>query len=192
MAAQFGEEIQPILDDAKDRMSDSVRHLRDEMNAIRAGRASPAMVKNVKVEYYGSMTPLEQVASITAPQADLLLIKPFDRNSIDDIERAIMKADLGLNPNNDGEKIRVPVPPLSEERRRELVDKARERAEETKISIRNIRRDAKDEIKSAVKEHNLSEDVRYGAEERLQEITDAHTDKVDEMMDSKEEAIMDV
>jgi ribosome recycling factor len=184
--------IQDVLDDAQDRMEESVQFLRSELNSIRAGRASPAMLNNVKVEYYGSLTPLNQVASVNAPQADLLIVQPFDRSAIDDIERAIMTADLGLNPSNDGEKIRIPVPPLSEERRKELAKKARERGEETKISIRNIRRDVKNEIKDTVESENLSEDVLYGAEEDLQEITDACTAKVDQLLDKKEEEIMKV
>lgn len=184
--------IQDILDDADEQMDETVSYLRSELNTIRVGRAAPAMLDNVKVNYYGTQTPLNQVASVSAPQPDLLVIQPFDRNALSDIERAIMKANLGLNPSNNGEKIRIPVPPLSEERRKELAKTARERAEEAKISIRNIRRDTKDVIKKAITEHTLSEDVRYGAEEDLQEITDAHTETVDVMGDRKEEEILEV
>ncbi len=184
--------IQDVLDETDEEMEDAVSYLRSELKTIRAGRASPAMLENVTVEYYGSQTPLNQVASVSAPQADLLIVQPFDRNALEDIERGIMKADLGLNPNNDGEKIRIPVPPLSEERRKELVETARERAEESKISIRNIRRDAKNEIQRLVEEENFSEDVQYGAEEELQEITDAHTDQIDALLEKKKERIMDV
>ena len=184
--------VQDVLDEAEERMEEAIQYLRSEFNSIRVGRASPAMLENVKVDYYGSMTPINQVASINAPQPDLLIVMPFDRNATDDIERAIMQADLGLNPGNDGEKIRVPVPPLSEERRKELAKKARERAEEAKISVRNIRRDIKDQLKKTVDEHNLSEDVMYGAEEDLQEITDRCTKKADELLENKEEAIMKV
>jgi len=169
-----------------------VSYLRSELNSVRAGRATPAMLDNVKVDYYGSQTPLNQVASVSAPQPDLLVVQPFDRNAIDDIERGILKANLGLNPNNDGEKIRVPVPPLSQERREELARTVSERAEEAKISIRNIRRDTKDAIKSTVEEHNLSEDVLYGAEEDLQSITDTYTGKVDALEEKKEEELMEV
>ncbi|PEN12550.1 ribosome recycling factor [Longibacter salinarum] len=184
--------VQDVLDDADERMEEAFNFLRSEFNSIRVGRAAPAMLENVKVEYYGSVVPLNQVASVTAPQADLLVVQPFDRNAIGDIERGIMTADLGLNPNNDGEKIRIPVPPLSEERRKELAKKARERAEDAKISIRNIRRDVKDELKKTVEEHNLSEDVMYGAEEDLQEITDKYTNKSDDLLEKKTEAIMKV
>lgn len=184
--------IQKVLDDADERMEESVSYLRSEMKTIRAGRATPGMLNNVTVDYYGSQTPLNQVASVSAPQADLLIVQPFDRNALEDIERGIMKADLGLNPNNDGEKIRIPIPPLSEERRQELVETARERAEEAKISIRNIRRDTKNEIQSIVNAENLSEDVRYGAEEELQELTDDYTEEVDSLLERKRDQIMEV
>ncbi len=184
--------VQDVLDDAEERMEETLQFLRSEFNSIRAGRATPAMLEGVKVDYYGSQTPMNQVASVTAPQADLLVVQPFDRNAIGDIERGIMTADLGLNPNNDGEKIRVPVPPLSEERRKQLAKKARERAEDVKISIRNIRRDVKDHLKTVVEEENLSEDVMYGAEEDLQEITDRCTQKVDDLLEKKSGAIMKV
>jgi ribosome recycling factor len=184
--------IQDILDEADEEMEESVSYMRSELRTIRAGRASPAMLENVTVEYYGSQTPLEQVASVSAPQPDLIVVQPFDRNAIENIERGILKADLGLNPNNDGEKIRIPIPPLSEERRKELVETSRERAEETKISIRNIRRDAKNEIQNVVEAENFSEDVLYGAEEDLQEITDAYTETVEGLLEQKTEQIMDV
>jgi ribosome recycling factor len=132
------------------------------------------------------------VASVSAPQPDLLVVQPFDRNAMEDIEKGIMKADLGLNPNNDGEKIRIPIPPLSQERREELVENARERAEEAKISIRNVRRDAKNELQRIVDDENLSEDVLYAGEEDLQDITDTYTGEVDSLLESKKEKIMDV
>ncbi|MEF8815717.1 MAG: ribosome recycling factor [Salinibacter sp.] len=184
--------IQDILDEADAEMEESVSYLRSELRTIRAGRASPAMLENVTVEYYGSQTPLEQVASVSAPQPDLIVVQPFDRSAIENIERGIMKADLGLNPSNDGETIRIPIPPLSEERREELVETSRERAEDAKISIRNVRRDAKNEIQHVVETENLSEDVLYGAEEDLQEITDTHTGRVEALLEQKTEQIMDV
>jgi ribosome recycling factor len=184
--------VQDVLDEADEQMDEAVSHFQSELKTIRAGRATPGMLDNVTVEYYGSQTPLNQVASVSAPQADLLVVQPFDQNALQDIEKGIMKADLGLNPNNDGEKIRIPIPPLSEERRKELVNTAGERAEETKISIRNIRRDAKNEIHRVVDEENLSEDVKYGGEEDLQDITDAHTEQVDSLLEKKKDRIMDV
>jgi ribosome recycling factor len=184
--------VQDLLDEADEKMEEAVNYLRSELKTIRAGRASPAMLENVTVEYYGSQTPLNQVASVSAPQPDLLVVQPFDRNAMEDIQRGIMKADLGLNPNNDGEKIRIPIPPLSEERREELVETARERAEEAKISVRNVRRDAKNELQRIVKDENLSEDVLYAGEEDLQDITDAHTEQVDTLLEKKKGKIMDV
>ena len=184
--------IQDQLDSADEQMQETASYLRSELNTIRAGRATPAMLNNVKVDYYGSKTPLNQVASVSAPQADLLIVQPFDQNALNDIERGIMMANLGLNPSNDGSVIRVPVPPLSEERRRELAGTARERAEEAKISIRNIRREIKDNIQRVVKEQNVSEDVRYGAEEDLQELTDKYVERIDRMTERKEDEIMEV
>jgi ribosome recycling factor len=184
--------IQDVLDEASLRMDETLDYYRSELATIRAGRASPAMLQNVKVNYYGSHTPLNQIASVNAPQADLLVVQPFDRSVIDDIERAIMEANLGLNPSNDGSQIRIPIPPLSEERRKDLVKTARERAEETKISIRNIRRDVKDQIKKVTQAENLSEDVRYGAEEELQELTDEKVQRVDDLLERKKEEIMTV
>lgn len=187
-----GDPIQKTLDSAREGMQKAIDHLRMELSSIRTGRASPAMLENVRVDYYGSSTPLNQVASVTAPQPDLLVVQPFDQNALTDIEKGIMQANLGLNPSNDGSTIRVPVPPLSEERRKELARKSNEIGEEAKISIRNTRRDAKDEIKTVQREENLSEDVRYGAEEELQEMTDEFTNKVDALIERKEQEIMQV
>ena len=184
--------IQEILDRSEQQMTKSVDHLRSELNAIRTGRATPAMLENVRVEYYGNVTPINQVASISAPQADLLLVQPWDTGAIEPIEKAIMQANMGLNPSNDGQMIRVPVPALSEERRKELANKARDIGEETKIASRNLRRSSKNEIQEATNKHNLSEDVRYGAEEELQEITDKSTAAVDSMLDKKEKEILTV
>ena len=186
------DELQLILDDAQEHMDKTLEHLRTELNAIRAGRASPSMVENVRVDAYGSSTPLNQLSSLSAPQADLIVVQPWDRSLLPDIERAIMAENLGLNPSNDGSIIRIPVPPLSEERRRDLVKTASSKGEDAKISIRNIRRSAKDELKTTQEEEHLSEDMRYWAEEKLQEMTDAHTDRVDTMLERKEKEIMEV
>ncbi|NNF04233.1 MAG: ribosome recycling factor [Rhodothermales bacterium] len=186
------EDLKLILEEADEQMDKSVEHLRAELRSIRAGRATPSMLENVKVDYYGSQTPLSQMASVSAPQADLLIVQPWDRSVLDDIEKAILTADLGLNPNNDGEMIRLPVPPLSEERRKELAKTAHTRGEEAKISVRNVRRSAKDMIKTTQQEENLQEDMRYEAEERLQELTDGHTALIDKLMEKKEKEIMAV
>ena len=186
------EMIQMLLEDAKEHMEKSLEHLRHELSAIRAGRATPTMLENIRVDYYGSQTPLNQMASVSAPQADLLVIQPWDAGALNDIEKAILAANIGVNPSNDGSLIRVPVPPLSEERRLDLVKAAKSRGEDSKISIRNIRRHTKDEIKSVQQSENLPEDMRYEGEELLQELTDNYTDKIDKYLDRKEKEIMEV
>ncbi len=186
------EELQLILDDASEHMDKTIEHLRHELMSIRAGRATPSMLENVRVDYYGSTTPLNQMASINAPQPDMLIVQPWDATALADIEKAILSANLGLNPSNDGAMIRLPVPPLSEERRRDLVKAARTRGEEGKVSIRNIRRHAKDHIKSTQADENLQEDMRYEAEDQLQKMTDKHIEKVDSLLNHKEAEIMEV
>ena len=186
------EMIQLLLDDAKERMDKALEHLRSELSGIRAGRATPAMLENIRVDYYGSSTPLDQMASVSAPQADLLVIQPWDSSALNDIEKAILAANIGVNPSNDGVLIRVPIPPLSEERRRDLAKTAKSRGEDGRISIRNIRRHLKDEIKSAQQSENLPEDMRYEGEELLQKLTDEYIGKIDTYMDRKEKEIMEV
>lgn len=186
------EEIELLLEDARDHMDKTVGFLQSELNAIRAGRASPTMLQNIRVEYYGTQTPLNQMASVSAPQPDLLVVQPWDRSALQSIEKAILTENLGLNPSNDGQIIRVPVPPLSEERRKNLVKTARGRGEEAKIAVRNIRRHVKDEIKATQERESLSEDMRYLAEDRLQEMTNEFIEKIDHVLDRKEEEIMEV
>ncbi|NNE70822.1 MAG: ribosome recycling factor [Rhodothermales bacterium] len=181
-----------VLDDAKEHMAKSLDHLVSELRTIRAGRAAPSMLESVRVDYYGSQSPLNQMANVSAPQPDLIVVQPWDRTALGDIERAIIGANLGLNPNNDGSVIRLPVPPLSEERRRDLVKAAKARGEEGKVAIRNVRRHSKDHIKSAVKEENLPEDMGYEAEDRLQKMTDDYIGKIDDLLSRKEEEIMEV
>lgn len=184
--------LELILEDAREHMEKTMDFLRSELNAIRAGRATPSMLQNVRVEYYGTQTPLNQMASIGAPQPDLLVVQPWDRSSLAAIEKAIIAENLGLNPANDGTIIRVPVPALSEERRRDLVKTARARGEDAKIAVRNIRRNAKDEIKKTQEEESLSEDMRYRAEDRLQETTNDYIARIDTILTHKEEEIMEV
>lgn len=186
------ENIELVLEDAREHMDKTLEHLRVDLYSIRAGRATPTMLEGIRVEYYGSRTPLQQMASINAPQPDLLVVQPWDRSALNAIEKAIQSANLGLNPANDGHIIRLPVPPLSEERRRSLVKMARSRGEDAKIAIRNVRRHAKDQIKSTQEEHNLSEDMRYMAEEQLQQMTDDHVARIDALLDRKEAEIMEV
>lgn len=182
--------LELILEDARDHMNKTVAHFNSELSAIRAGRASPAMLKNVRVNYYGSLTPLNQMATVSAPQPDLLVVTPWDGSALKNVERAILTGNLGLNPSNDGMIIRVPIPPLSEERRRSLVKSARRCAEEAKVAVRNIRRNAKDEVKSTQASENLSEDMRYLAEDRLQQDTNAFVEKIGGILARKEAEIM--
>jgi ribosome recycling factor len=184
--------IETVLEEAEDKMKGAMEHLRSELNAIRAGRASPAMVDSIRVDYYGSQTPLNQMASVNAPQPDLLMIQPWDRSALADIEKAILAANLGFTPSNDGTLIRIPVPPLSEERRKDLAKSARVRGEDAKIAIRNVRRHAKDEIKSLQQAENLPEDMRYEGEARLQELTDRFTEQIEKLLERKESEILEV
>lgn len=184
--------LSQTLDDARDLMQKSVEHLAHELSHLRAGRATPAMVDEVRVEAYGQHMPLNQVASISAPQSDLIVIQPWDKSTLAPIERAIQAANLGFNPTNDGQLIRISLPPLTEERRRELAKNARAQGEDTKVSIRNIRRSSKDDIKKISDAESLSEDMRYEAEERLQGLTDEYVGKVDEVVARKEKEIMSV
>ncbi len=186
------EMINMALADAQERMDKALEHLRSELGGIRAGRAPPALMENIKVDYYGSHTPLSQMASVSAPQPDLLVVQPWDRGALADIEKAIMSANIGVTPSNDGNLVRVPVPPLSEERRKDLAKSARARGEEAKVSIRNVRRSIKDEIKNLQQSENLPEDMRFEGEERLQKLTDQHITKIDELLDRKEKEIMEV
>lgn len=184
--------LELILEETQEHMDKTLAYLQSELNAIRAGRASPAMLQNIRVDYYGTQTPLNQMASVSAPQPDLLVVQPWDRSALAAIEKAIITENLGLNPSNDGQLIRVPVPPLSEERRVSLAKTARSRGEDAKIALRNIRRHAKDQIKSTQEEESLSEDMRYRAEDRLQELTNEYVEKIDKILDRKQEEIMEV
>lgn len=184
--------LDSIIKSADKNMAQAIAHYKKELSHIRAGKAQPSILDGVKVDYYGSQTPLNQLANVSAPEARLLTVEPFDKSALEDIEKAIMSAGLGLNPNNDGNIIRIPLPILSEERRKELVKRVNELAEEARISIRNSRRDANDEVKKKVQEESLPEDSRYEAEDEIQRLTDKHTEKVDELSEKKEKEIMTV
>lgn len=188
----IAEELQEIIDEADMKMDDAVQYLKKEFSHIRTGKANPALVEGVKVEYYGSQTPLQQLANISAPEPRLLMVSPYDKSSLNDIEKAIMSAGLGLNPMNDGDFIRIPLPILTEERRKELVKVAKDKSEQARISIRNSRRDANDAIKKTVDSESLPEDSKFEAEDEVQKITDAHTAKVEELFTQKESEIMTV
>lgn len=186
------ESLQTVIDEAEASMDEAVQFCKKEFTQIRAGKASPSLIEHIRVEYYGTQTPLNQLATISTPEARLLVVEPYDKSAIQDVEKAIMSAGLGLNPNNDGHLIRIPLPMLTEERRRELVKHAKEIAEDARISIRNTRRDANDSIKSTVKKDSLPEDSQYEAEELIQKATDGHIEKVGSILDQKEKDILTV
>lgn len=188
----LAEELKDIIDEADLKMDDSISFLRKEFSQIRAGKATPSLIEGVQVEYYGSMTPLQQLASITAPEPRMLVVQPYDKSSLGAIEKAIMASGLGLNPMNDGTLIRVPLPILTEERRKDLVKLAKDKTEQARISIRNSRREANDTIKKTVEAKSLPEDSRFEGEEKIQTLTDTFNKKVDELLTGKEEDIMTV
>ena len=176
---------------ARDGMEKAIERLKHELSRLRAGRANPAVLDQVKVDSYGTQMPLNQVATVTAPDARLLVIKPFDRNNIAAIERSINNSQLGLNPNNDGTVVRVPIPPLTEERRKDLVKQAHNAGEDAKVAIRQARRDANDLIKQAEKDKDISEDDRDRGLENIQEMTNAKVKVVDDIMKKKESEILE-
>ncbi len=184
----MNEELSFILESTEENMHNAIKHLEKQLLNIRAGKASPAMLGSVMVEYYGSMTPLAQVANINTPDARTLTIQPFEKNTIPDIERGIMYANLGFNPMNNGESVIISVPPLTEERRKELAKQAKAEAEDAKIGIRNDRKVANNDIKKL----DLSEDETKIAEENVQKLTDTHISKVDAIFEVKEKEIMTI
>ncbi len=184
--------IKDALKDAEHRMQGAVRALEADLAGIRTGRASPALVERLEVEYYGTPTPLMQLASISVPEPRQLLIKPFDPSTLRAIERAIQTSDLGLNPNNDGKNIRLILPQLTEERRRELVKVVHHRVEEARVAIRNVRRDVKKDLKEFEDEKLISEDERKRAEDKLDDLTKEYIEKAEALGDRKEKEVMEV
>jgi ribosome recycling factor len=184
--------LQEVLDEAELHMEAAMDHLGHELGTIRAGRANASMLDSVRVDAYGSSMPLNQVANVSAPQSDLIKVQPWDKSTIGAIEKGITLAGLGLNPTNNGDSILISIPPLTEERRRELFKTARARGEDAKISVRNARRTAKDQIKKAVAADSLSEDMEYEAEAALQELTDRFVARTDAALERKEKDIMTV
>lgn len=182
--------ISAILNDAQHRMSKAVEHLQHQLARVRTGRASVAMLDGIKVNYYGTPTPLQQVGSISIPEPRLIVIQPWERSMLSEIEKAIKASDLGLNPTNDGAVIRIPIPPLTEERRKEIVKSCNKMAEEARIAVRQVRRDALEHLKKAEKEEGFSEDERRRAEEEVQRLTDRFVKEIDEIAKRKEHEIM--
>jgi ribosome recycling factor len=184
--------IDQALGQAEKKMQKAIEVARDEFGGVRTGRASPQLLQRLTVDYYGSQTPLQQLASFSVPEPRLLVIHPYDRNAMHSIEKAIMTSDLGLNPSNDGTVIRLNFPPLTEERRKELIKVVRDRAEEGRVSVRNVRRHTKDEIEKDIKAGKVSEDDGHRAEKELQKLTDKYVAEIDQMLERKEHELTEV
>ena len=184
--------LKDIYTQLKSRMEKAVEDFRREMGAVRTGRATVHMLDSVKVEYYGSPMPVNQIATVHTPDAQLITVTPFDPSSLTEIEKAIRSADLGLNPMNDGKMIRIPVPPLTEERRKEMVKHLHRVLEEHRTAIRNIRRDGNDQIKKALKDRKISEDDERRSLEEIQKLTDDEIKKMEEMSKTKEKEVMEI
>ncbi|MBP1759155.1 MAG: ribosome recycling factor [Firmicutes bacterium] len=184
--------ISEVIKDADERMHKGVDALRREYASIRAGRANPSVLEKVMVEYYGTPTPINQLANVSAPEARMLLIQPWDRTVLPAIEKAIMKSDLGLNPSSDGNVIRLMIPQLTSERRVELVKAVKKKAEDARVAVRNVRRDVNDQLKKLEKDHEASEDEVKRAQEEVQKMTDKIIKDVERVMEAKESEIMEV
>ncbi|THB67024.1 MAG: ribosome recycling factor [Spirochaetaceae bacterium] len=181
-----------ISKDTENRMKKSIKALEEEFAAIRTGRASTALFDKIMVDYYGAPTPLNQVATVSTPEARLVVIQPWDKNSLPEIEKAIQKSELSLNPSNDGKVIRINIPPLTDERRKELVKVAKQTAENAKVAVRNIRRDANDTLKQQQKAGEISEDDEKRLEDEVQKLTDASIKEISNMLEAKEKEITEI
>lgn len=184
--------LEDVLEDAERRMKKTVEHVRDDFAAVRTGRASASLLNRVSVNYYGQNTPLNQISSIAVPEPTLLVISPYDKSVIDDVEKAILQSDLGLTPINDGNVIRLPIPKLTEERRKELIRLVRSKAEEGRVAIRNVRRDAIEELRAFEKEGEITKDDLHHGQEEAQKLTDRFIGETDEMLKVKEKELMEV
>ncbi len=184
--------IPDILSEAEDNMELAVEYVKEEFAAIRTGRANPAMFSKLSVDYYGSMTPLQQLASFQVPEARMVLITPYDKGSLAAVEKALRDSDLGVNPSNDGNTIRIVLPALTEERRKDYIKLAKNKAEEARVSVRNARRDAKTALDKLVKDKQVGEDEVTRAEKQLDAVTKKHTDAIDELLKSKEAELLEV
>lgn len=184
-------DVKEILSSTKDQMEKSLEFTKGQLAKVRTGRATASLVDGVRVDYYGQQTPVSQIASVSVPDARTIVLQPWDRATLSAIEKAIQQADLGFNPQNDGNIIRIPVPPLTEERRKEFVKMCKKFAEEGKVAVRNVRRDQMDALKKGEKDKNLTEDDRKWGETEIQKITDEFIKKVDDVLDHKEKDLMD-
>jgi ribosome recycling factor len=184
--------INEVLQETKDRMGKSQKAFENEMSKIRTGRASTALLDSVKVDYYGTLTPLTQMATVSIPESRLITIKPWDVSVIGQVEKAILKANLGLTPSNDGKLIRISIPPLTEDRRKEIVKNIAKICEDYKVAVRNIRRDSNEMLKDLQKDGDISEDDSFKAQKQVQESTDVYIKKLDEIFVAKEKEILEV
>jgi ribosome recycling factor len=184
--------VDSSMKDAGHKMEQALSHLREDLSSIRTGRASAAVLSRVTVEYYGTPVPLNQLAAVNVPEPRLLVIQPFDKNVIAQIEKAIQQSDLGITPSNDGQVIRLAFPPLTEERRKELVKQVHHRAEEARVAVRNVRRHAKDDMEKLERDRSISEDELTRGEKELQKLTDRHVAEIDEIQRHKESELMEV
>ncbi|MGA6925625.1 MAG: ribosome recycling factor [Desulfosarcina sp.] len=183
--------IEETLQETKERMAKTIVDLENELKRVRTGRASLALLDGIRIDYYGTLTPLNQMASLSVPESRLIVIQPWDVSAIKEIEKAILKSDLGLTPSSDGKLIRISIPPLTEERRKELVKVVSKMCEEHKIAARNIRRDANELLKGFKKDGDISEDDAFKAQDRVQKVTDDHINRIDEIYRHKEKEILE-
>ncbi|HWO97884.1 MAG TPA: ribosome recycling factor [Bacillus sp. (in: firmicutes)] len=181
-----------VLQSTKEKMDKAIQAYTRELASVRAGRASASLLDKVTVDYYGAPTPINQLASVSVPEARLLVIQPYDKSQVSEVEKAILKSDLGLNPTNDGTVIRIAIPALTEERRRELVKLVKKYSEDAKVAVRNVRRDANDDLKKLEKNGEITEDDLKGYSEDVQKLTDEHIAKIDSITKDKEKEIMEV
>ena len=182
--------VQEQIDEARTRMSKAVESLRHELGSVRTGRASAGLVEHLRVDYYGAPTPLNQLATISTPDARLIVIQPYDRGAMGAIEKSILKSDLGLTPSNDGTVIRLSIPPLTDERRRELAKHVRKRVEEARVAVRNVRRDCHDQIRKLEHDHTISQDDLHRSETDLQKLTDEQVKEIDKVGEVKEQELL--
>lgn len=183
--------IESIYQEARDKMAKSIDALNNELKRVRTGRASLSLLDGIRVDYYGTLTPLNQVASLSVPESRLITVQPWDASAIKEIEKAVLKSDLGLTPANDGKIIRIAIPPLTQERRKELVKVVNKTCEEYKVAVRNVRRDCNELIKGLKKDGDVAEDEAFKAQEQVQKITDEHIRKIDDIYKRKEKEILE-
>ena len=184
--------VQEQIQDAKTRMHKAIEALKNELGSVRTGRASPGLVEHLRVDYYGTPTPLNQLATISTPDARLIVIQPYDRGAMGSVEKAILKSDLGLTPPNDGTVIRLSIPPLTEDRRRDLAKHVRKRVEEARVAVRNVRRDIHDHMRKLEHDHTISQDDLHRSETELQKLTDEQVKEIDRIGDDKEQDLLTV